>query len=141
MDDCIGYIHDNVCVPFLSVTCIRRLVTLMDTVDNKTELMWFTRRFKLFWEYESIPDDLMEDVKNAEINGSTTTRKVNGASKLEIPAKIVIWLKKDITEPSFVAIGCSPSKIADMNVFCFQDMISDHMPEQYEDALDALAED
>jgi hypothetical protein len=36
--------------------------------------------------------------------------------------------------------GCSPSAVADLNIFCCEDMISDHLPEQYEDALDGLAE-
>jgi hypothetical protein len=42
------YMHNNDCVPLLSVVCIRRLATLMDTVDNKTEHMWPLRRLKLF---------------------------------------------------------------------------------------------
>lgn len=137
IDNCIGYIHDNDCVPFLSVTCIRRLATLMDTVDNKTEHMWFYRRFRLFWEYDAIPDDLMEDVILAEANSTVTTRDVDGASKLELPAKVVIWMKKNFAG-SFEAFGCNPGKIAELNVFCCEDMVSDHLPEQYEDALDAL---
>jgi len=139
IDNCIGYIHDNDCVPFLSVTCIRRLATLMDTVDNKTEHMWFYKRFRLFWEYDEIPEDLMEDVKLAEQNSTVTTRAIDGASKLEIPARVIIWAKKNFAG-CFEAIGCNPSKIADLNVFCCEDMVSDHLPEQYEDALDALVE-
>jgi len=137
IDNCIGYLHDNDCVPFLSVSCIRRLALLMDTVDNVTESMWFYRRFRLFWEYEAIPDDLLKSVQLAEQNGTVTTRAVDGASNLEIPAKIVIWMKKNVGG-SFEAIGCSPDEIAELNVFCCQDMVSDHLPEQYEDALDAL---
>lgn len=139
IDNCIGHIHDNDCVPFLSVYCIRRLATLMDTVDNKTEHMWFYKRFKLFWEYEEIPQDLIDDVKLAEQNSNVTTRDIDGASKLEIPAKLVIWMKYNLAAQSFEAIGCNPSKVAELNVFCCEDMVSDHMPEAYEDALDALA--
>jgi hypothetical protein len=138
IDDCVGYIHDNDCVPFLSVSCIRRLAVLMDTVDNITEQMWFYHRFRLFWEYDAIPSELMENVKLAEQNSTITTRNVDGASKLEIPARVIIWMKKHSTGSSFQASGCSPAKIADLNVFCCQDMVSDHLPEQYEDALDAL---
>jgi hypothetical protein len=84
----------------------------MDTVDNVTENMWFYHRFRLFWEYEAIPDDLLKSVQLAEQNSTTTTRAVDGASKLEIPAKIVIWVKKNVGG-SFEAIGCSPDEIAE----------------------------
>jgi hypothetical protein len=83
---------------------------------------------------------LLKSVQLAEQNSTTTTRAVDGASKLEIPAKIVIWVKKN-DGGSFEAIGCSPDEIAELNVFCCQDMVSDHLPEQYEDALDALCSD
>jgi hypothetical protein len=130
--------HNNDCVPLLSVVCIRRLATLMDTVDNKTEHMWPLRRLKLFWEWEQIPEDMVEDVKRADqtCKGSAC---VDGASKLEIPAKIVIWMKKNGFD-KMEGFGCSPSAVADLNIFCCEDMIGDHFPEQYEDALDALAE-
>lgn len=140
IDNCTAFIHDNDCIPFLSVTCIRRLATLMDTVDNKTEHMWFYRRFRLFWEYEEIPQDLIDDVTLAEKNSNMSTRDIDGASKLEIPASVVIWMKKNFAG-SFEAIGCSPSKVAELNVFCCEDMVSDHMPEQYENALDILVEE
>jgi hypothetical protein len=137
IDNTLCYIHDNDCVPFLSVMCIRRLATLMDTVDNRTEHMWAFRRFKIFWEWEKIPQELIDDVKLAEAN-KEGVKSCNGASRLIIPAKLVVWMKKNFAG-SYEGFGCDPSAVADLNVFCCQDMITDHLVEPYEDALDALA--
>lgn len=137
IDNSLCYIHDNDCVPLLSVMCIRRLANLMDAVDNKTEHMWALRRFKLFWEWEPIPDDIVKAVNQAEKDCARSIA-IDGASKLMIPAKLVIWMKRNGVG-KFEGIGCSPSAVSDLNIFCCEDMISDHMPEQYEDALDALA--
>lgn len=136
IDNTLCYIHDNDCVPLLSVTCIRRLATLMDTVDNRTEHIWAYRRWKMFWEFEPIPQELVGDVKAVEACKEFT--RTNGASRLVIPAKMVIWMKKN-SVGSYEGYGCDPHSIADMNIFCCQDMVSDHLVEPYEDALDELA--
>jgi hypothetical protein len=138
IDNTLCYIHDNDCVPFLSVMCIRRLATLMDTVDNRTEHMWAFRRFKIFWEWEKIPQELIDDVKLAEANKEGVQR-CEGASRLIIPAKMVVWMKKNFAGGSYEGFGCDPSAVADLNIFCCQDMITDHLVEPYEDALDELA--
>jgi hypothetical protein len=95
IDNTLCYIHDNDCVPFLSVMRIRRLATLMDTVDNRTEHMWAFRRFKIFWEWEPIPRELIDDVMLAEAN-KEGVQCCGGASRLIIPAKMVIWMKKTL---------------------------------------------
>lgn len=136
-DNCICYMHDNDCVPLLSVVCIRRLATLLDTVDNRTEHIWAFRRWRIFWEYDDIPKEIAEDVKAIE----TKTRGVEcskGASKLIIPSKLVVWMKKNFAG-TYEAFGCHPNDVADLNIFCNQDMISDHLCEPYEDAFDVLA--
>eukprot|EP00978_Attheya_sp_CCMP212_P037534 scaffold178002_cov46-Attheya_sp.AAC.2 len=56
---------------------------------------------------------------------------------MEIPARIVIWMKKNDVG-LFDGYGCNANMVAQLDVFMCEDMISDHMPEQYEDALDAL---
>ena len=37
--------------------------------------------------------------------------------------------------------GCDATEVGKNTVFMSQDMFSDHLPEQYEDALDALLEE
>jgi Lipase (class 3) len=137
IDHTLCYIHDNDCVPFMSVMAIRRLATLMDTVDNRTEHMWAFRRFKIFWEWEMIPQELVDDVKAAEEN-KAAVKCCAGASRLIIPAKMIVWMKKNFAG-SYEGFGCDPGAVADLNIFCCQDMISDHLVEPYEDALDELA--
>ena len=134
IENALCYIHDNDCVPLLSVRCIRRLASLMDTVDNRTEHIWAYRRFRIFWEWDSIPDDIVADVKAAE-----TVKELGSktAPKLIIPAKMVVWMKRR-PSGSYEGFGCDPQTIADMNIFCCEDMISDHLVEPYEDALDEL---
>jgi hypothetical protein len=49
----VGYIHDNDAVPFLSISAVRRLATLLDAVDNQTEHIWFWRRWRIFYAHHS----------------------------------------------------------------------------------------
>ena len=137
IDHCISYMHDNDCVPFLSVVCIRRLAALMDVVDNRTERMWAFRRWKIFWEYEKVPKEIFDDIQAAE------KRKIEvefgkGASRLIIPTKLVVWMKRNL-DGTYKSFGCDPNHIADLNIFCNQDMVSDHLCEPYEVSFDLLS--
>jgi hypothetical protein len=137
IDNSLCYIHDNDCVPFLLVRSVARRLALMDTVDNRTERMWAFQRFKIFWDWEPIPNVIVNDVKLVDKHGASNGagQTVEGASKLEIP--LVFWMKKN-SAGTFETYGCNPSKVAELNIFCWPDMLTDHMPEQYEDALDAV---
>lgn len=137
VDNCLCYVHDNDCIPLLSVVCIRRLATLLDTVDNRTEHLWAFKRWKLFWEFDKIPQEIFDDVKAVE-ERKREIESGKGASKLIIPTKLVVWMKKNFAG-TFDAFGCDPNDIADLNIFCNQDMVSDHLCEPYEDAFDILA--
>lgn len=133
----VCYIHDHDCVPFLSVLAIRRLAALMDVVDDRTEHMWAFRRFKIFWEWEKIPQAIVDDVKAVDAN-TTAVRCCDGASKLVIPARLIVWMKKNFAG-TYEGFGCTPNAVADLNIFCCEDMVTDHLVEPYEDALDELA--
>lgn len=136
IENTVCYIHDNDCVPLLSVASIRRLAKMLDAVDNKTELMWLPQRFKIFWEYEKIPKDIFDAVASSE---KEKVRAVDGECKMIIPARIVVWMVNEFGG-KFRGIGCEPAPVADLNIFVNQDMVSDHLPEMYEDALDALVD-
>lgn len=140
IDNTLCYIHDNDCVPFLSVMAIRRLATLMDTVDNRTEHMWALQRFKIFWEWEKIPPELVDNVKAAEAGSKSAEERCDGASRLIIPARMIVWMKQKFKGSSYEGFGCDPSAVADLNVFCCPDMVSDHLVEAYENAFDELAD-
>ena len=114
---------------------MRPLATLLDAVDNQTENIWFWRRWRIFHEYDGIPQGLIDSVLQAET--SSHHRAVEGACDMIIPARVVVWCKHNFCS-TFQAYGCDPNKVAAGNAFVNQDMLSDHLPEQYEDVLDAL---
>jgi len=134
IQNCVCYVHDNDCVPLLSISSIRRLADLMDAVDNQTEHIWFWRRFRIFWEFDAVPQMIIEAVTN--ISRDEKKRTI-GESEMIIPARVVVWMKKNFAG-QFEALACPPSAIAKLDVFICEDMASDHLPEQYEDALDML---
>eukprot|EP00957_Ditylum_brightwellii_P135729 10350175-Ditylum_brightwellii.AAC.1 len=119
--DCVCYIHDNDCIPFLSVTFIRRLAYVLDAVDNKTQLMWPLQRFKIFWELQDIPQDIIESVKKTR-KENLQRSLVEGESPLVAPARIVVWMIKNVDDNTFTGIGCKPETLRDLNIFVNQDM-------------------
>lgn len=133
IDNTTCYIHDNDCVPLLSVMSIRRFSVLMDTVDNHTENIWFYKRFQIFWEWTQIPKPIIDEITSVEKEKVSTMACCDGASKLTIPAKIIIWMKKQpsttplttksinnaSTTGNYIATGCTPQSIADLNIFCW----------------------
>ena len=137
MQSTVAYIHDNDVVPFLSITSVRRMAKFLDAVDNETEKIWFWRRWRIFYEYEGIPSNITDSVLTSE---KVQHGDVDGECSMMIPAHRVVWClaKKD---GSFEAFACDAGKVAECDVFLCPDMLSDHLPEQYEDALDALIAD
>jgi hypothetical protein len=119
IDNTICYIHDNDCIPLLSVMSIRRFARLMDALDDHTEHMWFYRRFQIFWGWKAMPTNLIESVKLAELNNVSTMRCCDGASNLIIPAKIIIWMKKNPSTNTYDVFGCDSKSVADFNIFCW----------------------
>lgn len=132
IENTVAYLHDNDCVPFLSIGSVRRLINLLDTVDNRTEHIWAFKRFRIFWGWEAVPQDIVHDVHAKEAVPSETI-----AIELAIPALMVIWMKRNDTG-SYEAFACNRLTLARQNIFVNSDMLSDHLVEPYEDALDTL---
>ena len=135
MQNTTAYIHDNDVVPFLSVTAVRRLVRLLDSVDNKTELLWFWKRWQLVQERSGIPKEIVDNV----LNTAEKSELKKGESRMIIPAECVLWCKEE-EEGTFASYVCDPFKVANTDIFLCPDMVSDHLPEEYEDCLDALVD-
>jgi hypothetical protein len=135
INNCTAYIHDNDAVPFLSISSVRRLAALLDAVDNVSEHMWFYDRWKIFHEFKPVPQTIFDSL--AEVT-QRENDEVDGECRMIIPAKSVVWMKKNVLSKEFEAYACDASKVARNTVFMCQDMFSDHLPEMYEDALDAL---
>jgi hypothetical protein len=136
----VAYIHDNDVVPFLSVAAVRRLVRLLDTVDNETEKIYFWNRWKIFYEYAPIPEtitkNVLDEIRNMSLGSFSA---VEGEYEMIIPARRIVWCKHNFAG-KFEAFSCDAEKLSSGNIFLTADMISDHMPENYEDALDAVLE-
>lgn len=130
----VSYIQERDIVPFLSISALRRLATLLDAVDHQTETISYGRRWKIFHDYEDIPQEVIDSVLRAEIQSH---RAVEGACNLIIPARVVVWCQKNFAG-TLQAYGCDPTKLAAGNVCLNPDMLSDHLPARYEDVLDAL---
>jgi hypothetical protein len=137
INNCVAYIHDNDAVPFLSVSSVRRLASLLDAVDNVSEHMWFYDRWKIYHEVKPVPKEIFDSVAEAT---ARENEEVDGECRMIIPAKSVIWMKQNVLSKKFEAYDCDASAVAKNTVFMSQDMFSDHLPEMYEDALDALLE-
>lgn len=140
MQNTVAYIHDNDVVPFLSVAAVRRLIRLLDTVDNETEHIYFWNRWKIFYEYAPIPESITKRVLSELENMNQGSHSaVEGEYNMIIPARRIVWFKQNHAG-TFEVFSCDPEKVAAGNIFLTTDMISDHMPENYEDALDAVIE-
>ena len=138
IENTVAYIHDNDVVPFLCVGAVRRFAKLLSAVDSRTQKIWFWNREKIFHGFTPIPEDITESVLTAE-KLAEKNETVEGECPMIIPAHRVIWMK-EISEGRFEAFGCDPFKVARGNIFLCPDMLLDHLPEQYENALDALLE-
>jgi Lipase (class 3) len=138
----VAYIHDNDVVPFLSIASVRRLINLLDTVDNETEHIWFWSRWRIFYEYDPIPPTIKRKVFQAEKDMKDTKQDlcaaVDGECNMTIPARRIVWCKHNTSSGKFEAYSCDPEKVAEGNIFLTPDMLSDHLPEQYEDAFDDI---
>lgn len=121
------------------IASVRRLARLMDTVDNLSEHMWFFDRWAIYHEKKQIPGIFFDEILKAK-GADHKHEHVDKECNLMIPAKSVIWAKKNVLSEKFEGYGCDPSSVASNTVFVSPDMISDHICEQYEDALDALLE-
>jgi Lipase (class 3) len=138
MQNCVAYIHDRDAVPHLSVAGIRRLAWLLNTVDHQTVRIPFWRRWRIYYDYDPIPDPLIAAVVIKVAGGMGCPRDIQGAFEPIIPARVVVWCHNNETTGKFEPYACDPVRVAQCHVFVWQDMLSDHLPEQYENALDAL---
>ena len=136
VENTICFVHDNDCVPFLSVSCVRRLTRMLDVVDDKTQRITAYRRFRMFWGWEPLPVDVIAAVEAANADRSLNQDTV----ALLIPAQFVVWMKQRVDDkPHFDAFGCLPQDFANENIFICEDLLCDHLVEPYEDALDDLS--
>jgi hypothetical protein len=138
IDNTTCYIHEEDCVPFMSVDAVVRLAYTVDKLHQEDKKLKFFDR----WLMASGRMDPTQDIVDVVENGARDLKKLDtlGTARLYVPAKTVLWMYKwSTSDPEgFSFQYSSPVEIADLNILLSPKMIADHMPAQYEDALDAV---
>jgi hypothetical protein len=140
MNNAYAFIHENDCVPFLSISSIRNLAGTLDAVDNFEKGVLKSSPL-MAAGLKPIPDELKQLICKDRLLPS-----VPNVHKLAIPAPFVMWMRKvadkDAADlPEYNVMFCRPQKenermgINHLPILLDKDMISDHMSPQYEQAL------
>lgn len=143
-----AFIHQNDCVPFLSVDGVRRLTDTVTEVDRLT--LWKpVRRTLMAAGIKVIPQNIVDVIAY----GSRDLPPVANAKRLAIPAPFVMWMRRiegdeEEGRPAqyYDAKICRPQRdsstgahgINDLCIMVDWDMISDHMNPQYELAVNSV---
>jgi hypothetical protein len=149
MQNTHAFIHQNDCVPFLSVDALRRLTETVTEVDGLT--LWKpVSRTLMAAGLKEIPQNIV----NVVDDGSQELPPVADAPRLAIPAPFCIWMRQiqndEKGRPQYDAKMCRPQRdsstftdapgISDLSIMMDKDMISDHMNPQYEVAVNSVLE-
>lgn len=125
-----AYIYGDDCVPFLSQTTVSRLAAQIQTVDKACQHLWRRDRVALASGQMPIPRILVQEVSRLSSNTSSEI--------LSIPAAKVIWLRRSETGDGFSAVGCLSEDLAKCDIHVSDEMVSHHMPSEYEESLEKL---
>mmetsp|Transcript_9124 Transcript_9124/g.13806 ORF Transcript_9124/g.13806 Transcript_9124/m.13806 type:complete len:652 (-) Transcript_9124:302-2257(-) len=140
MKNTYSFIHENDCVPFMSVDAIHRLAHTMKDVDNLHKGFTGSRALMAFG-LKPIPDELKDIVLE-----DPGLPPVPDGERLTIPSPFVIWMRKIAEKdsrglPGFDAKFCHPHRkdhklgTSDLSILLDHDMINDHLSPQYERAI------
>merc|ERR1712038_304160 len=144
MKNIYGFIHENDCVPFLSVDAIRRLSQTVIDIDKIPSHFPF-QKLLMAAGVSKISDEVKKDVfKNRDLPF------LEGAQPLAVPTAFLMWMKKFDNDkrgrPMFNTMFCHPEGdnnidgTNDLNILLDVDMITDHMPPGYEQAIYSIRE-
>jgi len=122
MKDTYTFIHEEDCVPFMSVDSVRKLADMMVDVDKYPKgLLFFDASPLMAAGLKPIPDDLKKIVYADKEPPSAPD-----AEKLGIPAPFIMWLRKSSEDnkgrPMYNTMFCRPKAkgrtigVSDLNV-------------------------
>lgn len=130
------YIHEDDCVPFLSGNSVFRLAYTITNLHRAAKKLSRLNRWLIDWGIVvTIIGEIVDIVKSAP--NSTEIPATKGVERLYVPAKTVLWMHKSRDQAGFSFQYSSPVEIADLNILLSTKMIADHLPAQYQQALDA----
>lgn len=130
----ICYINEDDCVPFLSKRSCARLDAQIRIVDGACKRLWSRDKAALANGQMPIPLVLVHDVTQVDPPNPSVLKGF-----LKIPASKVVWARRDPSGCGFNAIWCLPDDLATLDILLSPNMISNHLPSEYEDSLEALA--
>uniref|UniRef100_A0A7S4K1T7 sn-1-specific diacylglycerol lipase n=1 Tax=Odontella aurita TaxID=265563 RepID=A0A7S4K1T7_9STRA len=137
---CVCFIHEDDCVPFLSADAIRRLSDVLNTVDEQTKEMNFIEQ-RLTAGGIKNPNDI---IVNAVKDGSADLPIKPMALRFAIPSSFVLWFRQSGIDkkhrPVFNAMCCDPNEICKRSILLSKTMITNHMPPFYERAVYSVLE-
>jgi pimeloyl-ACP methyl ester carboxylesterase len=145
MKNTYAFIHQNDCVPFISVDAVRRLTHTVTEVDGLTIREPISGPLMAAGQ-KAIPQNIVAVV----VDGSGELPPVADAQRLAIPAPFVVWMCRTEDNakdpPQYDAKMCRPQRESstwapgtnDLSIFMDWDMISDHMNPQYERAVNSV---
>jgi len=126
-----NYIHDNDCVSFLSAANGRELFNSIKAVDEaKGNVL---QQIPVLMGITKPSEKLLEVVKEA---GKDKLSDVDGAERSFVPAKKIVWMRMDKSTEEYKAYNFLPEKLPE--IYVNEDMITDHFPPFYEEALNKL---
>lgn len=133
---CINYIHGRDAVPFLSVDSVRRLFAALAAVERR-DLTW-TERVKISAGLQPPDEQLLQLVHQASASRPIPRTM---APQLEIPTRTNYWVCCTPDGSTFDAKRCDSRKLASLGILVHVNMLQDHFPSRYEDALYHLVEE
>ena len=133
---CTSYIFCRDWVPFLSIDSIRRLLASVSVIGDHG-LKW-RERVKILTGYVEPHSELCKGVSKS-FQQRLTPKK--GAPVLEIPAAANLWLKPTNSSNEYNFKICDSRKLAQLGLQIDANMLRDHIPTRYEDALHNLKQE
>jgi hypothetical protein len=159
--NCISYIYDQDCVPFVSLYSIRQLLYRLRVIDEHNQLLSWNDRRRIINGWQPIPSSMIDPIRMTYIHNNTINpfEMKDGAPLLIIPASTNIWMKGqndfNTTAPSSPTASslmqydykiCDSNTLAMMGLSIYindkngrsNTMFSDHLCGQYEEAIQHL---
>lgn len=133
---CYNYIHGDDMAAHSSVDAVRRVIHTLDELDSLTSQMSPWDYFMLVRGAKQPSDAMIQVVRD----GSKKLKPKPGANRLKLPGNFVVWFKKVSEDPfSFDTYYCDPNAVSDLGILLSINMCTDHLPVQYELALETIA--
>lgn len=126
-----NFIHDDDCVSFLSLSNVRELLESLDAVGKNSGS--FMDQLQVMLGKKDPSPEVLAAVDRTQ---RTKRSSIKGAATSYVPAETVIWMRGS-TDDGYNAYLYDPTELPE--IFVDVDMLTDHFPPYYEEALKKLS--